>query len=164
MSEQFFIHCKSTREETMNSWFWKREKKFVNCSQWKMKRAFETELKYAWSTWESGLLRTDWVIMRNTAITSTITMHYIIHTYHKSLGTQQLTESLRILNRAFTTLWEEFNMPCSISNMNSIRAKGFIYSLHRSLNIFHGVLVPSKEESTDWLCEIDFKALYVECK
>lgn len=61
----------------------------------------------------------------------------------KSPDTQQLTESLRILNRAFTVLWEEFNVLCSVSDMNSIRAKGFIYYFHRSLNIFHGVLCPA---------------------
>lgn len=96
--------------------------------------------------------------IRNTTITTTtITMQYIIHTSHKKSWYAATDRVIEDIEQAPTTLWEEFNT-------NSLKAKGFIYSLHRSLNIIHCVLVPSRKESIDWLCENDFKAPYFECK
>ena len=82
---------------------------------------------FAWSTCEAGLLRHDRMIIRK--ITTTNSKCHIIHITSLKVMICSNRESPRRLNGVFTTMREECNMRCSVSDVNSVRAKRFHFFL-----------------------------------
>lgn len=123
MLEQLFIHCKSKEKQQWRVDSGKEGGGFGELLSVKIMKALLKLNSFAWSTCESGLLRHDRMIIRKT--TTTNNKYHIIHIISLKVMIYSNRESPRRLNRDFTTMREECNVLCSISDVNSVRAKRF---------------------------------------